>query len=385
MNLTRVQFKEIIREKVTKRGGIEELMRVVLEVIMEGERDLYKEESGESSNGYRRRRVIYGGNILELKVPRTRRSGFYPKLLMVLKEEHREIEELSSLLYRQGNTMSDISEVLGLLYGQRYSTSQINRLCMSTMEGIKEWRERRLPEKAEALVIDACYLPVRRGGRVEKEAFFVVLGLKEDGSREVFGVYNNPTEGSGIWRSFFEDLQRRGLREVKLIMSDALRGIEEVCEAYFRGVEVQLCTVHAEREILNRVRTKDRQKIAEELKAVFATGNEQDSPEKGMKRFEAFCDRWSGDYKFLKVKREDPRTKYYFTYLAYHSAQRPYLHTTNWVERFNREIKGASKRKAQYPTPESALNHITLIAMNATYLERKIGGLVGGLKKTSIE
>lgn len=120
---------------------------------------------------------------------------------------------------------------------------------------------------------------------MEKEAFFVVLGLKEDGSREVFGVYNNPTEGSGIRRSHFADLQRRGLREVKLIMSDALGGIEGVCEAYFRDVEVQLCTVHAEREILNRVRTKDRRKIAEERKEVFTTGNEHYSPEKGAEAF----------------------------------------------------------------------------------------------------
>lgn len=147
MNLTQMQFKEIIGEKVTERGGSEDLMRLILEVIMDGERELYKEESGESSNGYRGRRVIYGGNMLELRVLRTRKSGFYPKLLLLLKEEHREMEELSSLLYRQGNTMSEISEVLGLLYGQRYSTSQINRLCLSTMEGVKEWRKRRLPEK----------------------------------------------------------------------------------------------------------------------------------------------------------------------------------------------------------------------------------------------
>ncbi len=88
---------------------------------MDGERELYKEESGESSNGYRGRRVIYGGDMPELRVPRTRKSGFYPKLLLLLKEEHREMEELSSLLYRQGHTMSEINEVLGLLYGQRHS------------------------------------------------------------------------------------------------------------------------------------------------------------------------------------------------------------------------------------------------------------------------
>ena len=352
---------------------------------MEGERSLYKEATGDMSNGYRPRQVLHSGQILELRVPRTRRQGFYPKVLAILKEETRELEGLSSLLYRQGSTVSEISEVLDYLYGKNYSTSHVNRLCMSTcmstIEAIQEWQKRPLPSRVEALIIDACYLSVRRGGTVGKEAFFVVMCLKEEESRDILGVYNNPTEGSGIWRSHFEDLKKRGLKEVKLIMSDALRGIEEVCEEYFHGVDVQLCTVHAEREILTRVRAKDRATISEELKGVFIKTSDVRGHKQGIEKYQAFCKKWGKSYPFLKNKADDARSRYLFTYLDYLPEQRSYIYTTNWVERFNRNIKGSSKKKMQYPSPESALNHLSNIAMHADYLRRKIGPLKGGLRK----
>ena len=124
-------------------------------------------------------------------------------------------------------------------------------------------------EKLEALMIDATYLPVRRGDSVSKEAFFVVMSLDADGRRDIVGVYNNPTEGSGIWNAFFEDLKSRGLEKVGLIVSDGLNNIEEVAERHFSGVEVQLCSVHLQREICNRVRPKDKRAISSKLSEVF--------------------------------------------------------------------------------------------------------------------
>ena len=104
--------------------------------------------------------------------------------------------ELAGYLYICGNTMEDISGVFERLYGKRYSTSQINRLSLSTREAVEEWSRRVLPRSLEALVIDATFLPVRRGDSVSKEAFFVVMSLDKEGRRDIVGVYNNPTEGT---------------------------------------------------------------------------------------------------------------------------------------------------------------------------------------------
>lgn len=237
---------------------------------MDGERELYKEDSGDVSNGYCPRRIFASGNMIELRVPRTRQRGFIPQILGILKDQEKEMGELAGYLYSCGNTMEDISGVFERLYGKRYSTSQINRLSLSTREAVEELSRRALHRFFEALIIDATFLSVRRGNSVSKEAFFVVMSLDREGRRDIVGVYNNPNEGSGILGEFFDDLKRRDLEEVGLIISDGLNSIEEVARQHFPGVDVQLCTVHLQRELTRRVRPRDKHAFTLDLKEVFS-------------------------------------------------------------------------------------------------------------------
>lgn len=189
MRLTQVQVKEILSNMMTEPNGVTRLMKLIVEIAMEGERELYKEDSGDVSNGYRSRRIYASGKTLELRVPRTRQRGFMPYILGILKDQEKEMGELAGYLYSCGNTLEDISGVFERLYGKRYSTSQISRLSLSTREAVEAWRCRKLPRSLEALVIDAAYLPVRRGDSVSKEAFFVVMGLDKECRRDILGVY----------------------------------------------------------------------------------------------------------------------------------------------------------------------------------------------------
>ena len=381
MRLTRVQVKEILSNFIIEGQGIKGLMELVVEIVMEGERELYKEDTGDVSNGYRGRRIFASGNMLELRVPRTRQRGFMPVILGVLKEQEKEMGEVASYLYSCGNTMKDISGVFERLYGKSYSTSQVNRLALSTQEAVLEWRKRALPSELEALMIDATYLPVRRGDSVSKKAFFVVMSLDADGRRDIVGVYNNPTEGSGIWNAFFEDLKSRGLEKVGLIVSDGLNNIEEVAERHFSGVEVQLCSVHLQREICNRVRPKDKRAISSKLSEVFRKNDPKRTVEDGVKDFAKFAKEWHEHYPFLSKIADGERIHYYFTYLKYDVVVRRYIHSTNWIERFNRQIKKGATYKCAFPSVDSALHLVGSIALNSSYLGRRIGDLIGGLKK----
>ena len=381
MRLTRVQFKEILSNMMTEANGVSRLMELIIEIAMEGERELYKEDSGDVSNGYRSRRIFATGNMLELRVPRTRQRGFMPLILGVLKDQEKEMGELAGYLYSCGNTMEDISGVFERLYGKRYSTSQINRLSLSTREAVEEWSRRALPRSLEALVIDATFLPVRRGDSVSKEAFFVVMSLDKEGRRDIVGVYNNPTEGSGIWGEFFEDLKSRGLEEVGLIISDGLNNIEEVARRHFSGVDVQLCTVHLQRELTRKVRPRDKSAFTSDLSEVFSKEGSRRSPLDGLMSFRAFSGRWSEHYPFLSKIAYGKRIEYYFTYLKYDVSVRRYIHSTNWLERFNREIKKGARYKCALPSVESALHLVGSIATNATYLRKRIGDLSAGLTK----
>lgn len=381
MRLTQVQFKEILSEKMTELNGFSRLLELMVEIIMEGECELYKEWSGDVSNGYWARRIFASGNMLELRVPRTRQRGFMPLILGVLKDQEKEMGELAGYPYSCGNTMEDISGVFEYLYGKRYSTSQINRLSLSTQTAVEEWSRRPLPRSLEALVIDATFLSVRRGDSVSKEAFFVVMSLDKEGRRDIVGVYNNPSEGSGIWGEFFEDLKSRGLEKVGLIISDGLNNIEEVAMQHFPGVDVQLCTVHLQRELTRKVRPRDKSAFTSELKEVFGREGARRSPLEGLISFRAFVSRWSGHYPFLTKIAYGKRIEYYFTYLKYDVSVRRYIHSTNWLERFNREIKKGTRYKCALPSVKSALHLIGSIATNATYLRKRIGDLTAGLTK----
>ncbi|MDN4754107.1 IS256 family transposase [Porphyromonadaceae bacterium W3.11] len=378
-----MQFKEILSNVMTEPNGVGRLMELIIEIAMQGERELYKEDSGDVSNGYRPRRIFASGNMLELRVPRTRQQGFMPLILGVLKDQEKEMGELAGYLYSCGNTMEDISGVFECLYGKRYSTSQINRLSLSTQEAVEEWRQRRLPRTLEALVIDATYLPVRRGESVSKEAFFVVMSLDSEGRRDIVGVYNNPTEGSGIWGEFFEDLKSRGLEEVGLIISDGLNNIEEVAREHFTEVEVQLCTVHLQREITRKIRPRDKSAIASDLQEVFSKDGSRSSPLDGLESFKNFAFRWRKSYPFLTKIANGQRIEYYFTYLKYDVSVRKYIHSTNWIERFNRQVKKGARYKCALPSVESALHLIGSIAINANYLKKRIGDLTLGLRKNN--
>lgn len=382
MDLTRAQVKEIIAKRLTSQGGLEDLLSLLMEIIMEGERSIYLDEHSDLRNGFRPRKIMYEGNLLELRVPRTRLRGFMPRLLCILKDQEEEMSRLCSLMYSQGSTMEDISKCFEVLYGKQMSTSSINRLSVGTKSQVDEFLDRKLPNRMEALMIDATFISVRRGSSCSKEAFFVAMGLTTDGRREIVGIYNNPTEGSHIWSEFFENLKLRGLKELGLIVSDGLNGIEEVAAESFPGVAVQLCAIHKQRELLNKVRPRDKTLFTSELKEVFSTESTVRNAHEGVERMKEFCRRWGASYPFLLKFRESPRLPFYFTYLDYAPQIRPFIYSTNWVERFNRQIKKASSYKGALPSVDAAIYLIGLISLNSKYLNRKIGNLSAGLTKS---
>lgn len=383
MELTREQFTESLENFLLEKDGFLNLTKLVAEIIMGAERELFKEEHSDVSNGYRPRRLITNGGIVELQVPRTRRHNFMPVILGIIKSQNKEMANIASHLYRCGNTLEDISGVFEILYGKTYSTSQINRLTLSSKKAVEEWRSRQLLRHYEAIMIDATYLSVRRGESVSKEAFFCVMGLKEDGSREMLGVYNNPTEGSGIWRDFFQDLKTRGVETVGLIISDGLNGIENVAQEYFPDVEVQLCTVHLKREIEKKLRPKDKAEILGKIKEVFDPHNPLLTYQDAIEAFKKFAEEKQKTYPFLGKIANGSRIRFYFTFLKYEITVRKYIHSTNWIERFNRNVKKGAYYKCSFPSVESALYLVGGIASNATYLKRKIADLRRGLHKIS--
>ena len=316
MEFTHEQISEIISEITNGELGLQGLVKQGLESLMLSERDLHNETRGDVSNGFRGRRVCHGGKVFELRVPRSRNNHFYPMLLGVLKDQEEEAQKLASSLYCSGLTTEQVGKIYEQFYGKHYSKSQVSRLLNTAREDVNAWLGRELDNRYPIIYIDATYVLTRRDDSVSNEAYYTVLGVKEDRTREVLAVVNFPTESATNWKDVFEDLKERGVAVIDLLVCDGLPGIENVLAETFPKADLQLCTVHLKRNIAGKVKPRDKKQVMEELKQVCAPDQWEISPEKAFEKFKEFIARWQKSYPVLKRYCHD-RYRFYFTYFKY--------------------------------------------------------------------
>lgn len=347
------------------------LMKVFLEAMMRAEREEYKLEHQDSSNGYRPRRAFGQGRVLELQVPRTRQGNFYPVLLSILKDQRSEMDRLGFLLYQKGLTTEDVGEVFGEIYGRSYSKQSISRMADMAREEVLDWLDRPLESYYPIVYIDCTFVSVRRDGAVRKEAFYSLLGVLPDRTREVLGVVAYPTESATGWRSIFSDLKQRGVIEIGLVVSDGLKGIEDAVASEFSGADHQLCVVHLMRTMTKTVPSAKRKEIAEDLREVFQNTSNI-SPKKAYKKFQELCRKWGESYPSIKRKADDPRYEMYFTYVKYDHRIRPMIYSTNWIERLNRDYKRVLRMRGALPNEKAVRVLMGSVAINMKAYQRKL-------------
>ncbi|GIV45169.1 MAG: hypothetical protein KatS3mg035_2292 [Bacteroidia bacterium] len=152
--------------------------------------------------------------------------------------------------------------------------------------------------------MDATFIHTRRVDHVSKEAYYTILGVRKDRSRQVLAIVNFPTESAQAWEEVFDELKKRGLQQVGLVISDGLKAIEDAIWKKFPTAQIQLCSIHLQRNVQKRVKPKDKVRIAEDLKDVFRTGDRHDSSVKGWERWMKFCQKWGRCYPSLQRMAE---------------------------------------------------------------------------------
>ncbi len=365
MNFTQAQMSELLLELANGKDGIATLMRMTLETIMKKEQELYLSSNDDYANGYRPVMASGTGYEMVLQVPRTRKGAFYPVLLGIIRKEEEERNKLVSVLYTKGLTTEDISEVWEKLYGKTYTKGQISNLMRETKKEVNLWLERRLDKHYLVLYIDATFVHTRRDESVSKEAYYSILGVKTDGTREVLAVVNHPTEGATNWENELNNLKTRGLETTNLVVSDALTGIENAVAKAFPGADHQFCLVHLKRQLLSCFPLKSKEEIAKELKIVFPVGQEEITPCEAFLKYKAFIEKHEVKYKSLSSCKSD-RYIHYFTYLNYPKEIQQMIYSTNWIERLNRDHKRVLKMRASLPNPEAVIFLMGSVAQERT-------------------
>ena len=367
MNFTQEQISELLLEIANSENGTNLLLQMTLNAFMKSERHLHQQENPEDyANGYRGVKAKGFGKEMILKVPRTRDGGFYPVLLSVLRNEDEERRKLIFSLYRRGLTTEQVSDVYQEIYGKDYSKQQISFLMKDSREEITDWLDRKLEAHYLVLYIDATFVHTRRDKSVSKEGYYTVLGIKEDGTREVLSIVNHPTEGATLWQLELEALKKRGVESVGLIVSDGLSYIENAIAKSFPEASHQLCVVHFKRNVLAVFPRTKRIEIGVELSEIFTIETKKITPIEAFENLCTFVEKYKGKYPSIKSFSND-RNIAYFTYLNYPESIQRMIYSTNWIERLNRDYKRVLKMRGAMPSPESVLFLMGSVAMEKEY------------------
>ena len=227
---------------------------------------------------------------------------------------------------------------------------------------VHTWLNRRLESHYLVIYFDATFVHTRRDKSVSKEGYYTLLGIKEDGTREVLSVVNHPTEGALLWEHEFEALKDRGVESVGLFVSDALPGVEDAVKRVYHSSKHQFCGVHLKRAILSLFPNKEKENIAKELNDVIQLETKKLTPLEGFKKLCSFVDKHIKKYPSLK-RYKASRNVAYFTYLEYPEKIQRMIYSTNWIERLNRDYKRVLKMRGAMPTPESVIALMGAVAM----------------------
>lgn len=364
IELTKVQLQNSISKLLEEDGGLTSVLEMTLNGMMYAERKAFLEtKSDNKGNGYRKSLAVGMGKQITLSIPRDRLGLFSPMVLALIKDQKQLVDDLSFELYGNGLTTSQIGSVMEKIYGKNYSKSAISNITKTFYDQMESWRERPLDPHYLAVYIDAIHLKIRRG-TVSTEAFYVLMGVKEDYTREVIGIVNIPNESASGWKEVLTHIKNRGVNTIELLISDNLPGLDSVIPLVFPEAEHQKCVVHLKRNILNKVHTKHKVQVAEDLLHVFNLDILEDTKDRALERLKAFSLNWGKHYAHIKKLHTNETNELYFTYLNYNHKIRRMIYTTNWIERLNKEFRRTFKIRNSMPSYESALTLLSKVAID---------------------
>ena len=310
------------------------------------------------ANGFKPKTVMTRVGELTFEVPQVRGGGFYPSALEKGSRTEQALNIALAEMYVQGVSTRTVITVLQSLLGPAVSISstQVSRAAEEFDAGLSAWRERPLDE-APYVFLDARYERVREAGRLVDCAVLVAVGITRDGHRRVLGVSVALSEAEVHWRAFLDSLIRRGLKGVRLIVSDDHAGLKAARRATLPSVPWQRCQFHLQQNAQAYVTRLDQRKpVAQRIRSIFNAPDRVEAERLLKQAVQA----WATDAPKLAQWAEDNLPEGFTAFDSPH-AQRMRLRTTNGLERINREIKRRTRVASIFPNTASCLRLVSAL------------------------
>ena len=315
-------------------------------------------ERTDYANGYKPKTVMTRVGKVTFDVPQVRGGGFYPSALEKGSRTEQALNLALAEMYVQGVSTRKVITVLQSLLGPDVSISstQVSRAAENLDIGLAVWRERPLGE-TPYLFLDARYERVREGGHLIDSAVLVAVGVTSDGVRRVLGVSVALSEAEVHWRAFLDSLTRRGLKGVKLIVSDDHAGLKAARRAALPCVPWQRCQFHLQQNAQAYVTRVDQRKpVAQRIRSIF---NAPDKAE-AERLLKQSVEIWTKEAPKLALWAEE-NLPMGFAVFDFPEGHRTRLRTTNGLERINRELKRRTRVASIFPNTASCLRLVSAL------------------------
>ena len=362
----RMDLSAFVGKLLAEHDGdvLREGVRVLAQALMEaevssqigGERYERTEERTAYRNGYRTRIWDTRVGTLELAIPKVQPGSYFPSLLEPRRWGERALVAVVQEAYVHGVSTRKVDELMRALGLEGISKSEVSRVCGALDAEVEAFRTRAITSEHPYVWIDATYHKVRQDGRVIAMATVVAIGVTADGERQVLGVDAGPSEDAAFWTAFLRDLKRRGLHGVRLVISDAHEGIKQAVATVLTGTTWQRCRVHFMRNLLAVVPKGAREAVAAVVRTIFAQPDHASAGAQLRRVVEGLRPRFAEAAARLEEAAEDV-----LAHLHFPKAHRARLHSTNPLERLNKEIKRRTHVVGIFPTRAALLRLVGAI------------------------
>lgn len=333
------------------RAVAEAVLQLIMEADVEGVIGAGRHERAEGRttyrNGYRDRPLDTRLGTLNLRVPKLRQGTYFPGFLEPRRTSEKALVAVIQEAWIGGVSTRRVDELVQAMGLSGISKSTVSKLCKDIDERVGDFLNRPLSRDWPYLWLDATYLKVRQGGRIVSVAAIIAVAVNTDGRREIIGLGTGPSEAETFWMEFLRGLKARGLEGVKLVISDAHSGLKAAIGRVFDATW-QRCRVHWMRNALAHVQKGQHTVVAAAIRQAFDQPDRDHAGETWRKVADQVRGRWPKLAELMDESEHDV-----LAYMGFPRQHRTKLHSTNPIERLNKEVKRRADVVGIFPNEAS--------------------------------
>ena len=311
--------------------------------------------SGNSRNGHSKKTLKTSFGEQKVDIPRDRNGSYEPVAVRKYATVQSDIEERIVSMYAKGMSTRDIHDHMNDIYGVEVSADMISTITDKVVPLVQEWQSRPLSLLYPVIYLDGVHFKVRDSGKVVSKCAYIILGVNQEGMKEILGIWIGGNEGAKFWLSVLTEIKNRGVDDILICCIDGLTGFSDAIKTVYPDAQIQQCIVHMVRSTVKYVSHRDRKDFCADLRRIYTAPTE----ESGLSELAAVQGAWP-QYQ-LALKRWEEKWDEVATCFQYPDPLRKMIYTNNAIENLNRQFRKVTKTTTIFPH-EGALQKLLWLA-----------------------